>query len=493
MGVFRFVAHPPELLAEFVDQALFNGPDQVPWPAELVIQDNQLVCRPHVAESGSLQIPWPVRGFGIPMLRTATLAYRAAPYCLPLELARGKLNQVRNQLADWQTIGLSVDASLHKQLREAHRLFYRAATTDEVEQTNALAQEALAAALRVGEDLVGHYGRQVLSLRHQQYPRLVTLWGCQLGDSPPIATWNKAIPMAFNSVRVPMNWRHIEPEEGQYQWDVYDEQVDWCQSHRLVVRGGPLVLLGAEGLPDWLWLWEQDAANLLSCMSDFVETAVSRYQSRIRLWEVTARTNTSDSLSLSEEQRLRLTVQMLEVARQVDPEARFLIRLDQPWGEYVAGGEHDLSPLHFADTLLRAGLGLTAVDLEISVGYAAPGSWPRDLLEFSRLLDLWSCLSIPLYLTLAVPSGEGPDARASRSTAARRGVWSRPWDEAAQNEWIERYLPLILAKPAVQAVTWCHFSDADPHELPHAGLVRPDGTPKPALETLARLRKEHLQ
>jgi GH35 family endo-1,4-beta-xylanase len=446
-----------------------------------------------VTESGSLQIPWPVQGFGTPMLRTATLAQRATPYWLPLELARGKLDQVRNQLANWQSIGLKVEAALHEELGEAHRRFYRAATSSREDQGNARAQEALAAALRVGENLVGHYGRQVLALRHQQYARLVTLWGCQLGDVGPDATWSKTIPAAFNSVRVPMNWRHIEPEEGQYQWDVYDRQVKWCRQHRLVMRGGPLVLLGSEGLPDWLWLWEQDAANLLSCMSDFVETAVSRYQSRIRIWEVTARTNTSDSLSLSEEQRLRLTVQMLEVARQVDPEARFLIRLDQPWGEYVATGEHDLSPLHFADTLLRAGLGLTAVDLEINFGYASPGSWPRDLLEFSRLLDQWSYLGIPLYVTLAVPSGEGPDPRATGSTIALRDAWSRPWDEAAQNEWIERYLPLILAKPAVQAVTWCHFSDADPHELPHAGLVRADGTAKPALHTLAKFRKEHLQ
>ncbi len=42
----------------------------------------------------------------MPIVGTATLAERIAPYMLAVELARGKLNDIRNQLSDWLQMGL---------------------------------------------------------------------------------------------------------------------------------------------------------------------------------------------------------------------------------------------------------------------------------------------------------------------------------------------------------------------------------------------------
>jgi len=292
---------------------------------------------------------------------------------------------------------------------------------------------------------------------------------------------------------VPVNWKHIEPQEGQYQWDAYDRQVKWCQKNRLITRGGPLLDFGPEGIPDWLWLWEGDFDNLVSFVSDFTETVVSRYLGKIRVWEVTSRANSSGLLSLNEEQRLRLTVKILEVARQIDPDALFVIRIDQPWGRYVSGRTDQLSPLDFADALLRADLGLGGVDLELAVGYQPDGVVPRDLMEVSRLLDRWSMLGVPLQLTLAFPSSEAPDPHAARKVVTPSGIWRRAWDEQAQADWLAELVPLTLAKPSIQAISWAHFSDAEDHNWPHAGLLRSDGTPKPAFDELVRIRREHLR
>jgi len=65
--------------------------------------------------------------------------------------------------------------------------------------------------------------------------------------------------------------------------------------------------------------------------------------------------------------------------------------------------------------------------------------------------------------------------------------------EKQQAEWIERFLPLLLAKPAVAGVDWCHFSDGERHEFPHAGLLRPDGSPKPSLESLLQFRHQPIR
>ena len=43
-----------------------------------------------------------------------------------------------------------------------------------------------------------------------------------------------------------------------------------------------------------------------------------------------ARANAGGALALTEENRLTLVAKVLEVARQVDQEAQFVIRIDQP-------------------------------------------------------------------------------------------------------------------------------------------------------------------
>ena len=52
---------------------------------------------------------------------------------------------------------------------------------------------------------------------------------------------------------------------------------------------------------------------------------------------------------------------------------------------------------------------------------------------------------------------------------------------------------LALCKPFVSGVQWVHLSDAQPHQIPHAGLVDVSGQVRPALDKLLRLREQHLR
>ena len=287
-----------------------------------------------------------------------------------------------------------------------------------------------------------------------------------------------------------MEWRYVEPSAGERRWDVTDEQVEWCLANRLLVCGGPLLNFSQDGLPEWLGSWTKDVANLQSLVCDYVETAVARYAGQIRKWEVCACGNTGGALGLSEEDRLGLVARALDVVRQVDDEIQVMVQIDQPWGGYQARGMHRLSPLQFVDALLRSGIGLSAVNLELAVGFRPRGSAPRDLLELSRMLDGWTLLGIPLSVTLAAPSeSRTVDPQASPTIQAESDGWNEPWGEAAQADWIDAVLPVLMAKQSVVGVFWTHFSDGAPHEYPHAGLIRPDGTSKPSFERLATQRR----
>ena len=52
-------------------------------------------------------------------------------------------------------------------------------------------------------------------------------------------------------------------------------------------------------------------------------------------------------------------------------------------------------------------------------------------------------------------------------------------------------LELLVAKPRVAGVFFPHFSDADPHNLPHSGLLRADRSPKPIVEQIIAQRLNH--
>lgn len=494
MGVMRFLVQPLEVLNDWpeVHRAYLSGMDQGVWPTRVELSGNEVTFRRPCSDSGKLHVAWPVKGFGRPVLTTASLPERETPYLLPVELARGKIVQVRNQVALWQSAGMVVPdefTALHKQ---AHVLLARAtAAQDDPPTAAAIAQQALEHECRAADLLTTSYTMQRLAARHHQYETLPTVLGCSLGDVILPTPLQNEFLRAFNGAAIPIQWRNIESEEGNYSWETFDTQVDWCLANNLLVRGGPLLNLATNGFPRWLAQWENDFWNLQSFVCDFIETAMSRYVGRIRIWEVCARGNTGGGLSLSEENRLALVAKALEVARQVDVEAQITIRIDIPWGDYQARGQHRLSPMHFADALIRAGIELSAINLEIGVGYTPSGSPSRDLLDFSRLIDQWSILGLPLQVTLAFPSAAGPDPHLTTDFEVDSRFWHSPIGETAQAEWIGRYVPLLLAKPAVIAVFWNHFSDAQPHRFPHAGLFRADGTPKPALETLVALRKEH--
>jgi len=494
MGVMRFVVHPQELLADWPEahRAYICGVDQAAWPTRIEISGNQLLCRRQNSDSGKLNIAWPVPGFGRPMLATASLPERDEAYLLAIELARGKIVQVRNQLATWQAAGMAIPDEFVPLHREAHQLLARAvAAQGEPAQASNIAQKALAKECEAAEILTRSYAAQRLEVRHRQYPQLPTVLGCSLGDSLFAAPQQQQFLSAFNGAAIPLQWRYIEPEEGDYRWDTYDAQVEWALANKLMLRGGPLVDLSPNGLPKWLSQWENDYWNLQSFVCDFIETVMSRYLGKVRTWEVAARPNAGGALALTEENRLTLVAKILDVARQVDQEGQFLIRIDQPWGEYQARGQHKLSPMQFADALVRAGMEMSTINLEIGVGFSPMGSPSRDLIDFSRMIDQWSLLGLPLQVTLAFPSGTDHDANQTTDLEVDARSWKLPVSEEAQARWIDEYVPLLLAKPAVVAVFWNHLSDAQPHRFPHAGLVRPDGSGKPSLASIVGQRELH--
>jgi hypothetical protein len=496
MGTLTFqlpASLPAPVLRDLERSCVAGGPDNMPWPTEVQVAPGRMTVRRATDESGYLSVPWEVEGAGRLMGTTATLMERPLPYHLQIEQARGKVNQVRCQAADWVAGGLDLSEALQQRLHEATMAFGRAVTQPPSDTAGQQAQEALTLAYSVAHDLVQTYVQQVFDIRHQRSAALDTGLGAQLAARPPEGPAAEALARACNGVRIPLSWHAVEPCEGRFVWEPHDALLDWALAQGLAVSAGPLIDFSSARLPDWLWLWERDLSSLASFMCTYVETAVRRYRGRIRRWQLSTASNCARVLSLGEDELLWLTVRLAETARQVDPGLELIVGVAQPWGEYMAAEERLHSPFIFADTLIRTGLNLGALDLELVMGVTPRGSYSRDLLETSRLLDLYSLLGVPLTVTLGYPSAEGADHLADPDLRVDGGRWRDGPGPATQADWAAAFAALAVAKPYVQAVHWAHWSDADPHAFPSCGLVDAAGQVKPAAERVQDLRIKHLR
>jgi hypothetical protein len=493
MGVMHFQV-PSNLTAEAAEglrRAYLGGDfDRKPLPTRVELSDDRLHLRRDHDQSGFVCVPWDIAGAGRLIGNTATLMEQPAPYRLLVELARGKVNQVRSQSSEWSFGGLDVHPAISEQIHAATMSFVKALMETNNAEAERQATNVLSLAYGTGESLIALYIEQVFAFRRQR-ETFEPVFGCRLTEVPP-APFDDDFRLTFNTVGAPLNWRATEPHEAQYFWDSTDRVVDWAVENSIGVVAGPLIDFSKSGTPDWLQTWEGDLPSLASFMCDYIETAVTRYRDRVRRWVISTASNCPTTLGLSEEDLMRLTARLAEAAWGIDSNLEVVIGLAQPWGEYLAASNFEYSPFVFADTLMRAGLPLAGFEMEWHMGCSPRGTYCRDPLEASRLLDMFSILGCPLQLALSYPSSEDRDLQADpQLVVGKSGFW-HGLTPLAQAEWAETYTALALAKGNITGAFWEHLCDSVPHRFPNAGLIDSMGNRKPSFDRLRILRETFL-
>ena len=494
MGSISFLLPTPVPAAAqpLLQNACFAaGYDQAPVPTTVEIQHNRLIATWHLAESRYLVLPWPLGRLGTLVTTTSTLRETDEPYRLMIELARGKLNQVRTQSAEWQGIGLRLPDRFEESLSAITRLFGKALLAPVSTESDLWAMRVLEESFTLGDTLVREFVEQMFATRHHEEGLIDTRVAARMTRAPGASAAEYA--RSFNAAQVAFRWCDVEPEESHYDWLIPDSAVAMAKAAQLPITGGPVIDLAAGMLPEWANGWQGDLPTIAAFMCDYLETVLSRYKNDIRRWVVCAGFNQADALGLDDDDRLRLAFRLFEAASQIDPELELVVSVAQPWGDYLTNEDHTISPLTFPDDLIRAGLRVAAVELELRTGSQPRGSLPRDLLETARVMNLFGLLNLPIELVLSHPSSAEADPRA----AAGEAVWLPGGTKAptpeSQAGWAASVVALGLCTPLVRAVTWDNWSDADPHLTPSSGLLDSENCAKPLLSHLRRLRAAHLR
>jgi len=438
--------------------AYLVGSDGLPWDTRVERLGNRLVVSRGTRESGALTIPWPVPGFGTLALSTATLQARETPYHLPLELARGALARLLGQL---DTPELLTD-EIRQPLRTAETHFIASSLQqNDPEQCAREAEESLGASLecmrrRARRQFAERRGAAAVS------SRLFGIEACGVEELRQLRTLRR---FPGNALLLHETWHDSERNPGERDLTRWTECFRLAKGTRRRVVAGPLIDLQRNALPDWLSLWADDLDAIQTYAAQYVRDVVRAGRGLTHVWYASSATNAGLRLRLSEEERLRLTLVAIEALRGEDPQTPTLVGIGQPWGEYLGRSTLDLSPLQFADILLRADLGVSGFILELDLANSAHHALPRDLVDSQRLLDQWAAFAVPLVLRVSMPTQAGPQ-------------------EASRLAYLRDFLQLAASRPAVQGIIWSQLRDAPGHE---AGLFLEDGHPKAVLQMLGEL------
>lgn len=473
------------------------GPESVPMPGEVAFRDGYLTLHRADDIPAGVALLWDAGSVGTYHLETTRLQPRTRPYNLNVELARLRLMKLVQKQEDWNLFDFPKAEKFVQRLRELQDRFADAlAKSDEPVAAAQIADEVLASAITLAEELTMFHCDLLIQRRRQAGGFVRHIFGCRVDVGVQNQKYREMLSGSFDYAVLPTPWKILQPQEGMFDSQQVDNWAEALTKKRTPIIAGPLVSLEEDELPDWMFIWENDFETFRELAYEHVQRLVQRYRKAVSLWNVVAGLNTNRAFPLNFEQMIEMTRLLVSQVKNVLPSARTLVSISDPFGEYHAKTPNSVSPLLYAEMVAQAGINFDGFALELEMGVPRPGMFVRDLFQISSLLDRLSSLGRPLFITaISAPGRHTPDA-GDRSEGglnpAQAGQWRRPWDPQLQAEWMEAVYHIALSKPFVESIAWGNLADIN-QTVPGGGLLDDMFQPKPAFEKLQQIREKFQQ
>ncbi|MEX0744944.1 MAG: endo-1,4-beta-xylanase [Phycisphaeraceae bacterium] len=485
-------------------EAHLLGADDVGIRAQIRFEEGMITCDKSHLGAVAFALQFAVGDdAGDLMLQTCLLPERDEPYLLSLELARHRLMRIISKQEEWHLFDLDAHSPLADRIAQAKAAFVEALCNAHLPaEADRLARQALRLGLDASEELALVQANLVLQRRREtgHVSRNVLGCGIRLPDDDPRA--QQALLENFDYIRIPMPWRILEPAEQEYDWQYVDAWCEWAFRNRMPIVAGPIGSFTPDVVPDWLYIWQHDYETIRDLLYEHIERLVTRYRSVVALWDVISGVHVNNNFAFNFEQLMDLTRMAVTVVKKVQPTARTLVEITQPFGEYYARNQRSIPPLMYAEMVLQSGIPFDGYGLKLVMGQPAEGGRTRDLMQLSALLDKYHSLGRSIHVSgIAVPSEPvavqvaaepEPHAAALEETQKHEssdgGYWREPWSDKVQADWVDAAYRVVLSKPFIESVAWLEMTDAADSELPGGGLLKADYQPRPAL---GRLRDLH--
>jgi hypothetical protein len=467
------------------------GPESVPIPGDVVFRDGVLIVDRKDDHATGVSLLWDCGPHGAYQLETTRLQPRDKPYNLNVELARFRLMRIMQKQEDWNLFDFPKADKFSVRSSEAQNLFADAlGKLHEPGEAAKLADKALAVALDLSEQLANFHSELLIGRRRAANGFVKHIFGCRVEPSVQNEKYKEALASdKFDYCVLPMSWKQLQPQENVFSTTALDEWVEALARKRMPTIAGPLIRLDEESVPDWMVIWEHDFDMLREMAYEFVQKVVGRYRRQVAAWNVVGGLETNSAFSLTFEQIIELTRLLISQVKTLLPSARTMITITHPFGEYHARSKASVPPMLYAEMVAQAGISFEAFALEIEMGVPDPGHFTRDLFQLSSMLDKFSTLGRPVFLTAVGASGRATPDPGGKVDPAAAGRWRRPWDPQLQADWLEAIYHMALSKPFIESIAWANLADLSP-SLPGGGLFDDMLRAKPSFQRLQLLREK---
>lgn len=469
MGVLKFCIPASWSLEKRQASSLHVvGLDGMAWPCRIAREAQKLTINRNKDESGHLYMAYPFRDYGELVVSTGTLPEGATEYQLTRELARGTLNRLRNQLSNWTEGGMQIDESVDHLLTAATQALEHSIFSAEPAKAEAAASDSLEQSIKAIFAISEAFAEQITPIRRSQVNLAKYWFGARLG------VWDQAVADQLGE--------HFEIVELNHS-----NQIDRSVQNAIL---GPLLDASPNGLPPRLLEADDFDARRNLLMAD-VREQVSKLPESVKLIHAVAGLNGTGHRLLSYPQQLQATLDVLQTLEDSGNRIPTMISFDGPWCERLAwsvGGTH---ALQIADSLLRRGVSISMLGLEIHLDYSPTGSLPREPLQWIELIDIWSQFGLPLIVLLRAPFAYEPSTLAEQTS--KDFVINQPRGGMTDDQrfrLLETVIPMLVGRPAVQGILWQQARDGDDLRYPAGGLIDDQLQPKAPLKLLEKLRKK---
>ena len=284
----------------------------------------------------------------------------------------------------------------------------------------------------------------------------------------------------FNAATLPFYWARFEPQFGKPMTGQLKKAARWCVDHGLLVKGHPLCWHTLT--PEWLQSMSNPA--ILQAQIARIQREVSDFRGLVDMWDVVNeavimpifdRYDNGPTRLCRQMGRINMIKVLFDAARASNPSAILLIN------------DFDVSPAYdiLVEGCLEVGISIDAIGIQ---SHMHQGYWGVE--KTLKTLDQFSRFHIPIHFTeTTLVSGRLMPPGIVDLNDYQPDEWpTTPEGEDRQAEQAIQHYTTLFAHPLVEGITWWDMSDGGWLNAP-GGLIRKDGSNKPAYEELLKLVK----